>query len=187
MRTKTSLRVVLGTMAVAGVLVGTLAVHSGAQPNNAASPPVPGASSGSSGIACPAMEATDTAIACGPVPVSWCCLGGSVPGITVSGQASLKGEGAPVRDDAIRRAVAGAKEQAEVAAQAAGVKLGQVLSMQVSSSGYPYPLEAGAASSGVDGSTVPPGVPCPAGAKCTSPSPARIQTFVSVTITWAIG
>ena len=67
----------------------------------------------------------------------------------MSGQASLKGEGAPVRDEAIRRAVADAKEQAEVAAQAAGVKLGQVLSMQVSSSGYPYPLEAGAASNGV--------------------------------------
>jgi hypothetical protein len=178
---------VLGTMVVAGLLVGTLAVHSGAEANQAASPPVPGASSGSSGIACPAMEATSTAIACGPVPVPWCCPGGSMSGITVSGQASLKGEGTPVRDAAIRRAVADAKEQAEVAAQAAGVKLGQVLSMQVSSSGYPYPLEAGAASNGVDGSTVPPGVPCPAGAKCTWPIPVPAQTFVSVTITWAIG
>ncbi len=180
-----------------GLLVGTLALRSGAQPRQAQSTgslvgsgssagsisATPGVSSGSSAIVCPATEAPSAGFACGPVPAIWCCPGGAVPGVTVTGQATLKGEGAQVRDEAIRQAVADAKEQAEVAAQAASVKLGQVLSMQISASGYPYPLEAGAGG----GTAVPPSAPCPSDVKCPPTITVPVQTFVSVTITWAIG
>jgi uncharacterized protein YggE len=111
--------------------------------------------------------------------------------VTATGQASLKGSGAQVRDQAIRQAVADAKRQAETAAQAAGIKLGQVIDMQISSSGFPYPLvgaagtSAGEATSGV-GQAVPPSAPCASGTVCPEPIAVPVQTFVSVTVTWAI-
>src|SRR5439155_24752485 len=98
-------------------------------------------------IARPAAEASGTAIGCPALPAVWCCPNGSMPGVTVTGQATMRGAGPAIRDQAIRRAVADAKEQADAAAQAAGVKLGQVLDMQISSSGFPYPFEAGAGAS----------------------------------------
>jgi uncharacterized protein YggE len=104
----------------------------------------------------------------------------------------LKGSSPQIRDEAIRQAVADARRQAEVAANAAGFKLGQVLSMQISSSGYPYPLEAqaGAAvgSGGQASATIPapPSVSCAPGSACPQPIDIPVQTFVSVTVTWAI-
>jgi hypothetical protein len=125
---------------------------------------------------------------------------GSPQGVTATGQASVRGQGTAVRDQAIRQAVADARDQAETAAQAAGVTLGQVIDMQVSAPGYPYPLAGEAtqgsaaptpvpAPSAVPGSTtcsppptciVPPSKPVP------GPIPIPTGTFVSVTVTWAI-
>ena len=74
-----------------------------------------------------------------------------------------------------------------------GIKLGQVLSMQISSSGWPYPLEANAGAAVGSGgqaiaspAPVPPSVICDRQSGCMAPSPVSVQTFVSVTVTWAI-
>ncbi|MDP9329100.1 MAG: SIMPL domain-containing protein [Actinomycetota bacterium] len=144
-------------------------------------------------------------------PVSWCCSGTSPSGVTVTGQATVKGQGREARDSAITQAVADATDQAETAAKAAGLTLGEIVDLQVSSSGYPYPLMA-ADSSGAEGSVgasgtikcQPGGCPesgggiaCPGVAECAptgivcADCPTTIappaETFASVTITWAIG
>ena len=170
MRIRSRVRIVLGIVAVAGLGVAALASRSGARPNLR-----------SSAITCPAVEGPKAAMACG-FPV-WCCPGGPGTGVTATGQATLKGSSPQIRDEAIRQAVADARRQAEVAANAAGFKLGQVLSMQISASGYPYPLEAGAGG----GTAVPPSAPCPSGVECPPTITVPVQTFVSVTIAWAIG
>jgi hypothetical protein len=148
-------------------------------------------------------------------PVSWCCSGTSPSGVTVTGQASVKGQGKDARDSAITQAVADATDQAETAANAAGITLGKIVDIQVSSSGYPYPMTA-AGSAGAEGSAGASGtfvcrpggcsesgggVACPGTAACvptaiacgdsapcpTTIAPAPVETFASVTITWAIG
>jgi hypothetical protein len=148
-------------------------------------------------------------------PVSWCCSGTSPSGLTVTGQASVRGQGKEARDSAITQAVADATDQAETAANAAGITLGKIVDIELSSSGYPYPLMA-ADSSGAEGSAgasgtikcLPGGCPesgggiaCPGVAECapnaivcsdsapcpTTIAPAPAETFASVTITWAIG
>src|SRR5207342_2780401 len=63
---------------------------------------------------------------------AWCCTTGSVQGITVTGQATIKDETTAARDAAIAEAVADATDQAKVAADAASTQLGEVLDMQVS-------------------------------------------------------
>ena len=177
---RSNLRVVLGVLAVTGVVVAGLASRSGAQPGTS-----------SAAIACPAVGGSKATIACG-FPI-WCCPGGAMPGVTVTGQATLQGSSAQVRDEAIRRAVADARRQADAAANAAGIKLGQVLSMQISCSGWPYPLEANAGAAVGSGgqaiaspAPVPPSVICDRQSGCMAPSPVSVQTFVSVTVTWAI-
>jgi hypothetical protein len=173
---KIRLRIALGMVVVAGLVVAGLASRSGADPNAA--------------IACPAIQGSIARPACGPV--WWCCGTGSLKGVTATGQASLKGSSAQVRDQAIRQAVADAKQQAETAAQAAGIKLGQVIDMQISSSGFPYPLGVGVAgtstgeATSVVGQAVPPSAPCAFGKVCPEPIAVPVQTFVSVTVTWAI-
>jgi|GEM_PF-3883606 hypothetical protein len=131
-------------------------------------------------------------------------------GVTATGQASVHGTGQAVRDEAIRQAIADAREQAEVAARTAGVQLGKVTGMQIfAPGGYAIPMQAGAASgppkAGVSvsgfsdaGSAVtgpPATIPnCPPGATCATPLPAPVpsaipyplQTFVTVTVTWSI-
>ena len=172
----------LGAVAALGLFAG------GTASSSLASTALAGTGAGGSGtaIACPAIEGANSTIGCGGYPIAWFPPNGMMPGVTVSGQAMLKGSGPKVRDEAIRMAVADAKDQAEVAAEAAGMKLGQVLSMQVSS-GYPYPLGVAADASG----STAIGVASPAcekGAACPPtvvPQPA--QTFVSVTVTWALG
>jgi hypothetical protein len=129
-------------------------------------------------------------------PVAWCCTVGSTPGLSVTGQATVRGRGTAARDDAIARAVADATDQARTAAQAAGVTLGRIVDMQVSASPYAYPLGAeGVSSSGVPAPA--PGVSgfspgsfgdaCPASGSCLTTAPVPVETFASVTITWAIG
>jgi hypothetical protein len=198
MSSKIRLSIALGVVALSGLLVATLASGSGALPNASLSSTPHGASAtrasdsadsgvSNSAIVCPAIEAPSGAFGCGPAPVGWCCPGGSMPGVTVTGQATLKGAGAKIRDQAIREAVVDARDQAEVAAKAAGVKLGQVLSMQISSSGYPYPLEASGGGSSVGGQPGANAPACSTGESCPRPVVLPAQTFVSVTMTWAIG
>ena len=173
----------LGTVAALGLFAG------GAASSSLASTALAGTDAGGSGtaIACPAIEGANSTIGCGGYPIAWFPPNGMMPGVTVSAQAVLKGSGPKVRDEAIRMAVADAKDQAQVAAEAAGMKLGQVLSMQVSGSGYPYPLgvagDAGASTSIGVASPV-----CEKGAACLpTVVPQPVQTFVSVTVTWALG
>jgi hypothetical protein len=148
-------------------------------------------------------------------PVSWCCSGTSPSGLTVTGQASVRGQGKEARDSAITQAVADATDQAEAAAQAAGITLGKIVDLQVSSSGYPYPMTATGSAGAAEGaggsgtivcrpggcSESGGGVACPGTAACaptaiacgdsapcpTTIAPAPVETFASVTITWAIG
>jgi hypothetical protein len=187
----------LATVAAAGLLVGGLVSLSGAradQSSGAGSPQAVGARAGAtlalgratagSAIACPALEGSATRVTCGPVPIGLCCGIRSALGVTATGQASLKGSGVQVRDQAIRQAVADAKDQAEAAAGAAGIKLGQILDMQISSSGYPYPLAREGVAYGRG--SVAPSPPCASGAACAQPIAIPAETFVSVTVTWAI-
>jgi Protein of unknown function (DUF541) len=119
---------------------------------------------------------------------AWCCTSGSVPGLTATGQATIKDQGTAARDVAIADAVADATDQAQAAADAAGIHLGAVLEMQVSAMPVAYPM-MGAANSGSGvavGSTgsssagSEPGVTGPV-------SPVRYLGSATVTITWAIG
>jgi len=138
-------------------------------------------------------------------PQTWCCANGTMPGLTVSGQATVRGRGTSARDAAIAQAVADATDQAHAAATAAGITLGRIVSMDVSTSPSVYPVFEGAAGSsgeGVEGSSgagratgvqttpfCPAGVACPASTPCSCP-PLRVaapQQYASVTIAWAIG
>jgi hypothetical protein len=169
-------RIALGLVVaatLAGLSVAVFAARSGAQP----------LSNGARAVACPAAgEPQTVTFACG-MPV-WCCPTAPPGGITVTGQATVRGSSAQIRNEAIAHAVDDARQQAEAAATAAGVKLGQVVAMQISSSGYPYVMEAGVATA----TSAPSGVPCPAdgGRDCVSPAPVPVQTFVSVTVTWSL-
>ena len=124
----------------------------------------------------------------------WCCPDGAGQGLTVTGQSSVSGRGTTARDQAIAKAVTDATDQATAAASAAGVTLGQIVDMQVSTSPFPIPVYAGAGSSG--GGVAPAsgagrattciGVACPNNAECACPQ-VPAQQSASVTITWAIG
>ena len=115
---------------------------------------------------------------------AWCCTTGSFPGITVTGQATIKDESTVARDAAIAEAIADATDQAKVAANAAGTQLGEVLDMQVSAVPVVYPMIEAAPQPGVavgSGSSsggVDPGA--------TGPDAVRYLGSATVTITWAI-
>lgn len=123
-------------------------------------------------------------------PVAWCCTTGSVPGLTVMGQATIKDRGEAARDAAIAEAVADARDQAQAAADAAGIQLGAVLDLEISAMPIVYPAEeiappdagiaagsAGGATQGASGPvTIDPAVPAD-----------RYLGSATVTITWAIG
>jgi Protein of unknown function (DUF541) len=117
---------------------------------------------------------------------AWCCTTGSVPGITVTGEATIKDESAAARDAAIAEAVADASDQAKVAADAAGTQLGEVLDMQVSAMPVVYPMIEAAPQPGVavgSGSSIggtDPGATGP-------DAPVAFLGSATVTITWAIG
>jgi hypothetical protein len=116
--------------------------------------------------------------------------------LTVTGQASARGQGTQARDTAITQAVSDATDQAKTAATAASLSLGKIVDLQVSAPGYPYPLVAGAEGSSGTAVCSPgggcsqsgSGVACPASVPCAPTiAPVTVETFATVTITWAIG
>ena len=120
---------------------------------------------------------------------AWCCTTGSVPGLTVMGQATIKDQGSAARDAAIAEAVADATDQAQAAADAAGIHLGAVLDMQVSAMAVVYPMEGtvGPNSGIAVGSTGSSGAGSEPGATSAGAIPDRYLGSATVTITWAIG
>ena len=120
---------------------------------------------------------------------AWCCTNGSVPGLTVMGQATIKDQGSAARDAAIAEAVADATDQAQAAADAAGIHLGAVLDLQVSAMAVVYPMEGTVSSnSGIAvGSTGSSGAGSEPGASGAGATPDRYLGSATVTITWAIG
>lgn len=144
-----------------------------------------GASSGSTGVgggAAIAVSPPDAAVGSGIAMPEWCCgtSGGTVPGLTTFGQATMDGQGQDARDAAIAAAVKDATAQANAAADAAGINLGAIVDMEVSAMPYSYPI--GIAS---DASGTPPA----AGGAETKPAPTPDPYFgsVSVTMTWSLG
>jgi Protein of unknown function (DUF541) len=152
-----------------------------------------GTASNASGVG--SVAATTTATAEGSsiasiAPPAWCCATGPVPGLTVLGQATIKDQGSAARDAAIAEAVADATDQAQAAADAAGIHLGAVLDMQVSAMAVVYPMEGTVSpDSGVAvGSTGSLGAGSEPGATGTGVvAPDRYLGSATVTITWAIG
>ena len=196
MTRRTSIR--LG-LAVVGVIVVIVAAASFANASGRTSLHDVGGGTADAGSA-----VADPGVAIRPISGSaiaepaWCCTSGSAPGLTVSGQATVQGEGATARDEAIAQAVADATDQAKAAAQAANITLGKILDMQVAAPpyAYPYPVAAGTSTSvGVpaaetNAASAPSGTgtACPGRAVCApTPIPVPIETYASVTITWAIG
>jgi len=120
---------------------------------------------------------------------AWCCTTGSVPGLTVMGQATIKDQGSAARDAAITEAVADATDQAQAAADAAGIHLGAVLDMQVSAMAVVYPMEGTVLpDSGIPvESTGSSGAGSEPGATGAGATPDRYLGSATVTITWAIG
>lgn len=117
---------------------------------------------------------------------AWCCATGPVPGITVTGQATIKDESTAARDAAIAEAVADATDQAIVAADAAGTRLGEVLDMQVSAMPVVYPMIEAAPQPGVavgSGSSIGGADPGATGLD----APVEYLGSATVTITWAFG
>jgi hypothetical protein len=126
---------------------------------------------------------------------TWCCSAGNPLGLTVTGEATVRGNDATARSAAIASAVADAEAQAKAVAHAAGISLGRIINIEVSTPYYPYPIPLGAARAG--NTTNPPpatgasgapgsGAPtpeCPAGSECAYPA---ATTYASVTVTWAI-
>ena len=120
---------------------------------------------------------------------AWCCTTGSVPGLMVMGQATIKDQGSAARDAAITEAVADATDQAQAAADAAGIHLGAVLDMQVSAMAVVYPMEGTVyPDSGIPvESTGTSGAGSEPGATGAGATPDRYLGSATVTITWAIG
>jgi hypothetical protein len=132
-----------------------------------------------------AVSPPDVAVGSGIAAPAWCCgTSGNVPGLTVTGQATVDGQDPSARDAAIAAAVKDATAQATAAADAAGITLGAIIDMQVSAMPYFYPMMGTTSGmSGASGSS--PGSP---GGGGMEPSPTDPYFgSVSVTITWALG
>jgi hypothetical protein len=146
--------------------------------------PTEGSITSSFGLAAPAAVTSSIA---SPV---WCCTTGSVPGLTVMGQATIKDQGAVARAAAIAEAVADATDQAKAAADAAGIQLGAVLDLEVSAMPVVYPMEgiaypdAGIAADSAGSTTGAASGPGPTG---PGVPPDQYLGSATVTITWAIG
>lgn len=98
-----------------------------------------------------------------------------MPGLTVVGQATVDGQDTAARDAAIASAVQDATDQAQTAADAAGIQLGAIVDLQVSAMPFFTPMM------GAGGGTSPGS----SGGGTMEPMP--YQSSVSVTITWALG
>ncbi|HET7928754.1 MAG TPA: SIMPL domain-containing protein [Actinomycetota bacterium] len=111
-------------------------------------------------------------------------------GLTVMGQATIKDRGEAARDAAIAEAVGDARDQAQAAADAAGIQLGEVLDLEISAMPIVYPAEeiappdAGIAAGSAGGATQ--GVSGPVTIDTAVPAD-RYLGSATVTITWAIG
>ena len=167
-------------IAVAALVIGAATAWGQSAPSG--SPSTGGgvsSSGGSSGVSVSSGTAVATAagvVSSGIVAPAWCCgTTGSVPGLTVVGQANEVGQGTTARDAAITRAVQDATDQARTAADAAGIKLGAIIDLQVSAMPLYYPMMGGASGSS------------PGSTGNGAPEPMLYQSTVSVTITWAIG
>jgi hypothetical protein len=149
-----------------------------------------GTASNASGVGPVAATTTATAEVSSIASPAWCCATGPVPGLTVMGQATIKDQGSAARDAAIAEAVADATDQAQAAADAAGIHLGAVLDIQVSAMAIVYPMEGTVSpDSGIAiGSTGSSGAGSEPGATGTGVvAPDRYLGSATVTITWAIG
>ena len=199
-----SRRLVVMTVIACAVLLIAAASTALGQTGSSREPSGPAAEEpsgvGASGV--PTSGAASTASGVGPVAAlpttaegssiampAWCCTSGSVPGLTVMGQATIKNQGSAARDAAIAQAVADATDQAQAAADAAGIHLGPVLDLQVSAMAVVYPMEGTVApDSGIAvGSTGSSGAGSEPGASGVGASPDRYLGSATVTITWAIG
>lgn len=136
------------------------------------------------------VAGTAQAVVSSPIaPTAWCCATGSVPGLTVMGQAQIRDQGQAARDRAIAEAVADATDQAKAAADAAGLQLGAVLDLEVSAMPIVYPMEGiasagtGIAAGSAVGSTGAGSAP---GSTGPGVPPDQYLGSVTVTITWAI-
>ena len=195
-------RLVIMTVVACGVLLIVVAATALGQtgPSDQSSGP---ASRGPSGAGAPSVTNSGASIASGIGPIAaiaptaegssiaspaWCCTTGSVPGLTVMGQATIKDEGSAARDAAIAEAVADATDQAQAAADAAGIPLGAVLDMQVSAMGVVYPMEGTVSpDSGIAvGSTGSSGTGSEPGATGSGATPDQYLGSATVTMTWAI-
>ena len=159
------------------------------EPSGAGAPSVTnsGTASNASGIG-PIAAIAPTAEGSSIASSAWCCTTGAVPGLTVMGEATIKGQGRAARDAAIAEAVADATDQAQAAADAAGIPLGPVLDMQVSAMTVVYPMEGTvSANSGIAvGSTGSSGTGSEPGATGSGATPDEYLGSATVTITWAI-
>jgi len=137
-------------------------------------------STGSTGAAMNGVAVAGTAVAApgvvssGIAAPAWCCGGyGGVPGLTAVGQATVSGQSPDARDAAIGKAVKDATDQANAAAEAAGITLGPIVDLQISAIPFAYPMIGAAGSSpGSTGTGAEPMMP--------------YQSTVSVTITWSL-
>jgi hypothetical protein len=146
-----------------------------------------GTASNASGIG-PIAAIAPTAEGSSIAPSAWCCTTGAVPGLTVTGEATMKGQGRAARDAAIAEAVADATDQAHAAADAAGIRLGAVLDVQVSAMAVVYPMEGTvSADTGIAvGSTGSSGTGSEPGATGSGATPDEYLGSATVTITWSI-
>jgi Protein of unknown function (DUF541) len=159
------------------------------EPSGAGAPSVTdsGTASNASGIG-PIAAIAPTAEGSSIAPSAWCCTTGAVPGLTVTGEATMKGQGRAARDAAIAEAVADATDQAHAAADAAGIRLGAVLDVQVSAMAVVYPMEGTvSADTGIAvGSTGSSGTGSEPGATGSGATPDEYLGSATVTITWSI-
>ena len=196
-------RLVIMTVVACAVLLIAVAATALGQTGPSHQPSGP-ASRGPSGAGAPSVTNSGTASnasVIGPIAAiaptaegssiassAWCCTTGAVPGLTVMGQATIEGQGRAARDAAIAEAVADATDQAQAAADAAGIPLGAVLDMQVSAMAVVYPMEGTVSpDSGIAvGSTGSSGTGSEPGATGSGATPDRYLGSATVTITWAI-
>jgi hypothetical protein len=101
-------------------------------------------SSGSSGVSVSSGIGVPTStgiVSSGIAAPGWCCgTTGAVPGLTVVGQADVDGQDTAARDAAIASAVRDATDQAQTAADAAGIQLGAIVDLEVSAMPFFTPM-----------------------------------------------
>jgi uncharacterized protein YggE len=130
-----------------------------------------------SGVAVSGTTVAASGVVSSGITAPWCCgTSGYVPGLTAVGQATVDGQGPAARNAAIAKAVKDATDQANAAADAAGITLGPIVDLQISAIPFAYPMMGGAAGSSPGSSGT--------GAE---PAPVPYQSYVSVTITWSLG